>query len=882
VLVAPGTYGENVSITSKVVIHGAGSGAGAGDSIVTALNPSLPVFLVTDAGGTGTADRLTLRDLRITGGADGIRINSTTGTHQWYRVENVAAVNNTGSGLALAGVAALGEVAVHNCQLSTNGIYGLHVADTLTTFATLAVTGGSMDANGANGLAINGTDANLISPTGISVSGTSFAANGDTISNGTGDLSFFLFNGAAAITNVTIQADGHFPIQFRGKGDANPANWSPADSIHLQDVTVSGTTVRPGLYIVRYSDVANVSFGNVDLRGLVPPAIPSGFASVMQVIHSGATPLNLAGLKLKATALTGPAPLYGALAMLGAGGAVADCSTIIEGATTVTELEAVVYDQQDNVVVGDVVFPTLAVQCNDGNPTLVVECAGGGATVNYPTPTYTADCGLAILDSQPASGSLFPVGDTVVTTTIVDNRGITNTCTFTVTVQDTAAPELAGLPPVTENYQCYGEVPAPPTVTASDVCDGALVVDFVQIETNPGSSCSNVITRTWTATDAATNVATFTQTITVNDTTDPIVTAGTIAAGYTSVALAEAAALAATTAADNCGTVNLTASTVGTCSATITVIGTDSCGNSAQVVYNTRIDDVPPTISGITATQIQPDVVGVVDVKDCVNAAVQGVVNFAITAYDTNCTLAAPPLLTLTNGVNSDTAVYVNESPAGTFHYTWTVGVSTPTGTWTATATADDLANTTVSNFTVCVDTAQITGLVEMQGFSGAGTVPLFTRSVTFVATTNDVVHGTNVLKTWVVALTNVGSTNTFAYTLTGVPLNANGLSAKTDWSLREKVSLALDPNGQGVADFVGDGTPGWNDTTDHYLRGGDIGDSLLFPASFNRVLTDDYFKIVGGWLGSDPAVDITGDGVVNAIDYSILAENWMAVGDPQ
>jgi hypothetical protein len=225
VLVAAGSYSENVSITSKVTIDGAGSGSGAGDSIVTAANPALPVFLVTDAGGLNASDRLTIKDLRVSGGSVGVRVDAVTGTRQWFSFENLTAVNNSSVGIALGGVATLGEVQVSGCALSNNGVFGLHVADTLSLFASLAVTGGSMDNNGAVGLSVNGANANLASPTQISVTGTTFTGNGNQVDGGNGDVSFFLFNGDAALTNVTITADAQFPIQLRGKGTASSATF---------------------------------------------------------------------------------------------------------------------------------------------------------------------------------------------------------------------------------------------------------------------------------------------------------------------------------------------------------------------------------------------------------------------------------------------------------------------------------------------------------------------------------------------------------------------------------------------------------------------------------------------------------------------------------
>src|SRR5690606_31541563 len=80
--------------------------------------------------------------------------------------------------------------------------------------------------------------------------------------------------------------------------------------------------------------------------------------------------------------------------------------------------------------------------------------------------------------------------------------------------------------------------------------------------------------------------------------TAPVITPGTIGACYPTVAAAEAAALSATTAVDNClGTVTFSASTLGDCAAVVTITATDFCGNFSTTTYNTRIDNTAPTIT---------------------------------------------------------------------------------------------------------------------------------------------------------------------------------------------------------------------------------------------------------------------------------------------
>src|SRR5439155_13022957 len=104
--------------------------------------------------------------------------------------------------------------------------------------------------------------------------------------------------------------------------------------------------------------------------------------------------------------------------------------------------------------------------------------------------------------------------------TATDRCGNAATASQRITVNDTTPPVLSGVPGDL-TVQCLGNVPAPAAVTATDNCDGALTPVFQQTESNPGSSCNNVITRMWTATDSCGNVAAASQHISFNDTTPP-------------------------------------------------------------------------------------------------------------------------------------------------------------------------------------------------------------------------------------------------------------------------------------------------------------------------------------------------------------------------
>jgi hypothetical protein len=74
----------------------------------------------------------------------------------------------------------------------------------------------------------------------------------------------------------------------------------------------------------------------------------------------------------------------------------------------------------------------------------VTQTEAGGAIVNYPVPMITeTGSGLASSSCSPTSGSMFPVGATIVTCTATDVAGNVGTSTFVVTVN--AAPPSTAL-----------------------------------------------------------------------------------------------------------------------------------------------------------------------------------------------------------------------------------------------------------------------------------------------------------------------------------------------------------------------------------------------------------------------------------------------------
>ncbi len=177
-----------------------------------------------------------------------------------------------------------------------------------------------------------------------------------------------------------------------------------------------------------------------------------------------------------------------------------------------------------------------------------------------------------------------------------------------ITVQDTTMPKFTwtgGLPAdMTANCDA---LPARPVPTVSDNCTPAnqitLVMDSV-ITRAPGACVSNyTIRRTWTATDLCGNVATHVQTVTVRDTTRPVLVWTGARPANVTVNCDAIPAAATAMATDNCTPVNqidmdYRQDTVRASNACVnnyqlrrTWTATDLCGNVISHVQTVTVQD---------------------------------------------------------------------------------------------------------------------------------------------------------------------------------------------------------------------------------------------------------------------------------------------------
>jgi hypothetical protein len=242
----------------------------------------------------------------------------------------------------------------------------------------------------------------------------------------------------------------------------------------------------------------------------------------------------------------------------------------------------------------------------------------------------SSDANITIIRTGVPAGNFFPVGTTTITYKAKDSAGnISAPVTQTVTVTDNTPPVIKA-PADPAPYTCPSEVPAgnPALATRGDVFDengnllppappsdncGVPTVTVSDTTSGSGSASSPlIITRTYTATDAAGNTASDTQTITVIDPTPPTMTAPddvviNTGAGATSCGVTISnldATLGPGSASDNCGSATISRSGVPAGNnfpvgeTIVTYIATDAGGNTASDTQKvTVVDTTAPTIT---------------------------------------------------------------------------------------------------------------------------------------------------------------------------------------------------------------------------------------------------------------------------------------------
>ena len=274
------------------------------------------------------------------------------------------------------------------------------------------------------------------------------------------------------------------------------------------------------------------------------------------------------------------------------------CPEVITRTYSVTDSCGNSINVTQTITIDDVTNPTAS------NPTPVtIECITDLPAADITVVTDEADnCGTPTVAfvSDLSDGNSCPE---VITRTysVTDSCGNSINVTQTITIDDVTNPTASNPTPVT--IECITDLPAADITVVTDEADncGTPTVAFVS-DLSDGNSCPEVITRTYSVTDSCGNSINVTQTITIDDVTNPTASNPTPVSIECITDLPAPDITVVTDEADNCGTPTVAfvsdVSDGNSCPEVITrTYSDDSCGNSINVTQTITVDDVTPPYS---------------------------------------------------------------------------------------------------------------------------------------------------------------------------------------------------------------------------------------------------------------------------------------------
>ncbi|MEW6125519.1 MAG: HYR domain-containing protein [Acidobacteriota bacterium] len=166
-----------------------------------------------------------------------------------------------------------------------------------------------------------------------------------------------------------------------------------------------------------------------------------------------------------------------------------------------------------NVTVVDSQKPVIACPANITVPNALNTC---GAPVSF-APTASDNCAVQSLVCVPPSASVFAVGATMVTCTATDTSGNSQSCSFTVTVNDIQLPVIDCPANITSTTVNPGDATVTVTYPAPNASDNCAIQSIVCVPPSGASFPLGTTTVTCTATDVAGNQSSCSFTVTTFD-----------------------------------------------------------------------------------------------------------------------------------------------------------------------------------------------------------------------------------------------------------------------------------------------------------------------------------------------------------------------------
>ena len=317
-----------------------------------------------------------------------------------------------------------------------------------------------------------------------------------------------------------------------------------------------------------------------------------------------------ANTTVEATSATGAAFSFSASAADTVDGVVAVSCTPASGATFplgATTVNCTATDAHGNhgaasftVTVTDTTGPVVTVPAN----ATVEATSATGAAFTFAASAIDAIDGVVAVSCTPASGSTFPLGATTVSCTATDAHGNHGAASFTVTVTDTTGPVVTV--PANASVEATSATGAAFSFSASaaDAIDGAVAVSCT-----PASGSTfplGATTVSCTATDAHGNHGAASFTVTVTDTTGPVVTVpanatveATSATGATFVFTATAADTIDGVVAVSCTPASGSTFPLG--ATTVSCTATDAHGNHGAASFTVTVTDTTGPVVTVPA-----------------------------------------------------------------------------------------------------------------------------------------------------------------------------------------------------------------------------------------------------------------------------------------